>query len=80
MDPSLGKLAKISSLNEVLRLGRSYELVYQLWAQLTLSAVRINVDVTWSRDEIIVSFSTCSVTSTYHVCIHFVAFLIHHSQ
>ena len=39
VDPNLGILAKISSLIEVLHLGGSYELVYQLWAQFTLSAV-----------------------------------------
>ena len=30
VDPNLGVMAKVSSLNEVLRLGGSYELVYQL--------------------------------------------------
>ena len=45
-------------LIEVLRLGRSYELVYHLWVQFTLSAVRVNVDVTWSRDEVLVSSYT----------------------
>ena len=48
-----------SSLIEVLRLGGSYELVYQLWAQFTLSAVRLNVDVTSSRDEVLVSIYFC---------------------
>ena len=46
VDLNLGVMAKVSSLIEVLRLGGSYELVYRLWAQFTLSAVRINVDVT----------------------------------
>ena len=55
MDPNLGVMAKVSSLIEVPRLGGSYELVYRLWAQFTLSAVRVNVDVTWSRDEVLVS-------------------------
>ena len=55
VDPNLGVMAKVSSLIEVLRLGGSYELVYRLWAQFTLSAVRVNVDVTWSRDEVLVS-------------------------
>ena len=58
MDPNLGLMAKVSSLIEVLRLGGSYELVYRLWAQFTLSAVRVNVDVTWSRNEVLV----CSYT------------------
>ena len=46
VDPNLGVMAKVSSIIEVLRLGGSYELVYRLWAQFTLSAVRVNVDVT----------------------------------
>ena len=54
VDPNLGVMAKVSSLIEVLRLSRSYELVYRLWAQFTLSAVRVNVDVTWSREEVLV--------------------------
>ena len=44
VDPNLGIMAKVSSLIEVLRLGGSYELVYQLLAQFTLSAVRFNVN------------------------------------
>ena len=55
VDPNLGVMAKVSFFIEVLRLGGSYELVYRLWAQFTLSAVRVNVDVTWSRDEVLVS-------------------------
>ena len=55
VDPNLGVMANVSSLIEVLRLGGSYELVYRLWAQFTLSAVRVKVDVTWSRDEVLVS-------------------------
>ena len=80
VDTNLGILAKISYLIEVLRLGGSYELVYQLWAQLALSAVRLNLDVTWSSDEVLVSISTCCVSSTYHECIRLVACLVHHSQ
>ena len=46
VDPNLGIMARVFfSLIEVLRLGGSYELVYQLWAQFTLSAVRVNVEV-----------------------------------
>ena len=71
VDPNLGVMAKFSSLIEVLRLGGSYELVYQLWALFTLSAVRVNVDVTWSRDEVLVSIYICSVYSTWPVCIQF---------
>ena len=66
VDPNLGVMAKVSSLIEVLRLGGSYELVYQLWAQFTLSAVRVNVDVTWSCDEVLVRSYTL-------LCIFYVA-------
>ena len=72
VDPDLGVMAKVSSLIEVLRLGGCYELVYQLWAQFTLSAVRVNVDVTWLRDEVLVSIYVCSVYSTWPVCIELV--------
>ena len=72
VDRNLGVMAKVSSLIEVLRLGGSYDLVYQLWAQFTLSAVRVNVDVTWSRDEVLVSIYICSVSSTWPVCIQIV--------
>ena len=52
---SLPVLAKVSALVEVLRLGGSYELLHQLWSQFTLIAGQVNVDVTWSRDEVLVS-------------------------
>ena len=65
VDPNLGVMAKVSSLIEVLRLGGSYELVYRLWAQFTLSAVRVNVDITWSRDEVLVS--SYSLLRMFHV-------------
>ena len=69
VDPNLGVTAKVSSLIEVLRLGGSYELVYQLWAQFTLSAVRVKVDVTWSRDEVLVSSYTL-LRVFYVACVH----------
>ena len=74
MDPNLGVMAKVSSLIEALRLGGSYELVYRLWAQFTLSAVRVNVDVTWSRDEVLVS--SYSLLRIFHVaCVHPICWL-----
>ena len=69
VDPNLGVMAKVSSLIEVLRPGASYELVYRLWAQFTLSAVRVNVDVTWSRDEVLVS-SYRLLRVFYVACVH----------
>ena len=64
VDPNIGIMAKVCSLSEVLRLGGSHELLYSLWAQFTLSAVRVNVDVTWSRAEVLLSTSICAVLST----------------
>ena len=54
LDAKLPVLAKVSSLVEVLRLGGSYELVHQLWSQFTITASRVNIHVTWSRDELLV--------------------------
>ena len=69
VNPNLGVMAKVSSLIEVLRLGGSYELIYRLWAQFTLSAVRVNVDVTWSRDDVLVS-SYRLLRVFYVACVH----------
>ena len=69
VDPNFRVMAKVSSFIEVLRLGGSYELVYRLWAQFTLSAVRVNVDVTWSRDEVLVSSYTL-LRTFYVACVH----------
>ena len=69
VDQNLGLMAQLSNLIETLRLGGSYELVYSLWAQFTLSAVRVNVDVKWSRDEVLVSsFSLLRIF--YVACVH----------
>ena len=54
LDATLPVVAKVSSLIEVLRLGAPYELVSQLWSQFTLIASRVNIDVAWSRDEVLV--------------------------
>ena len=81
VDPHIGIMAKDSCFIETLRLGRSYELVYQLWAQFTLSAGRINVEVMWSHKEVLVGICTCCVSSTsHHVGIYFVACSLYHSQ
>ena len=80
-DPNLGVMAKVSSLIEVLRLGGSFELVYHLWAQFTLSAVRVNVDDTWSRDEVLVSsytFAPCILRGLFASNLWTV--LVHHPE
>ena len=57
-DPQLPVLAKLSSLVDVLQLGGSYELLERLWERFVLTASRVNVSVTWSRNEVLVS-SVC---------------------
>ena len=51
---TLPVVAKVSSLIETLRLGGPYELVSHLWSQFTLIASRVNLEVAWSRDEVLV--------------------------
>ena len=63
-DATLPVVAKVSSLIEILRLGGPYELVNQLWSQFTLIASRVNIDVTWSQDEVLVGISLL-VVATY---------------
>ena len=63
-DATLPVLAKVSSLIEVLRLGGPYELVNHWWSQFTLTASRVNIDVTWSRDDVVVGSFLLHV-STY---------------
>ena len=53
--------AQVSSSLEVLRLGGSYELVEQQWAQFSHTAICINIEVCWSRNEVLVSIRICSV-------------------
>ena len=65
VDASLPVLAKVASLVEALRLGGSYELVHQLWSQFTLVAGQVNVDVTWSWDEVLVSGFLCHSVGTH---------------
>ena len=55
VDVSYPVLAKVSALVETLRLGGSYELVHQLWSQFTRIARQVNVNVTWLRNEVLVS-------------------------
>ena len=57
-DPQLPVLAKVSSLVDVLQLGGNYELVERLWERFVLTASPVNVSVTWSRNEVLIS-SVC---------------------
>ena len=70
-DPQLPVLAKVSSLVDVLQLGGSYELVERLWERFVLTASRVNVCVTWSRIEVLVSSvvpRNICVGSLSHIC------------
>ena len=74
LDATLPVVAKVSSFIEVLRLGGPYELVSQLWSQFTLIATRVNIDVAWSRDEVLVGIvlllvATCTCSLVYWYCV-----------
>ena len=74
LNATLPVAAKLSSLIEVLRLGGPCELVSQLWSPFTLIASRVNIDVTWSRDEVLVGIAlllvaTCTCSLAYWCCV-----------
>ena len=74
LDATLPVVEKVSSLIEVLQLGCPYELVSQLWAQFTLIASLVNIDVAWSRDEVLVGIvlllvATCTCSLAYWCCV-----------
>ena len=71
-DLQLPVLAKVSSLVDVLQLGGSYELVERLWERFVLTASRVNVSVTWSWNEVLVS----SMCPPEHMCRLFVTYLL----
>ena len=73
-NPQLPVLAKVSSLVDVLQLGGSYELVERLWERFVLTASWVNVSVTWSRNEVLVS----SVCHPEHMCMLLVTYLLIH--
>ena len=73
-DATLPVVAKVSSLIETLRLGGPYDLVSQLWSQFTLIASRVNIEVAWSRDEVLVGivllvFTTHACSLVYWCCV-----------
>ena len=71
---TLPVVAKVSSLIEVVRLGGPYELVSQLWRQFTQITIRVNIDVAWSRDEVLVGIvlllvATCTCSLALWCCV-----------
>ena len=80
VDVSLPVPANFSALVEALRSSKSYELVHQLWSQFTLIAGQVNVEVTWSRDEVLVSgflLPYCTYSSRLYIV---VSLLVNHPQ
>ena len=72
-DATLPVVAKVSSLIEILRLGGPYEL-NRLWSQFTLIASRVNIDVAWSRDKVLVGIvlllvATYTCSLAYWCCV-----------
>ena len=65
-DATLPVVANVSSLIETLRLGGPYELVSQLWSQFTLIASRVNTEVAWSQEEVLVGIVLLVMTT--HTC------------
>ena len=69
VDPQLSVLTKMSCLVDALRMGSSYELIEKLWAQFVVTAGPNNIEVAWTRDEVLVS--------SVNFRDHFVSFSIH---
>ena len=55
VDPLLPVAEKVSCLLNALKKGSSYELVENLLAQFVLIAGRVNTQVAWTRDDVLVS-------------------------
>ena len=79
-DATLPVVAKVSSLSEVLRLGGPYELVSQLWSQFTLITSRVNIDVAWSRDEVLVGNVLILVTTYTCSPVYWCCVLVDHRE
>ena len=73
-------LAKVSSLIETLRLGGPYELVSQLWSQFTLIASRVNIEVAWSRDEVLVGIVLLVITTHTSSLAYWCCVLVDHLE
>ena len=69
VDPQLPVLPKLYCLVDALRIGASYELIQKLWAQFLLTTGPVNIEVAWTRDEVLVG--------SVNFRNHFVSFPIH---
>ena len=54
VEPQLPVLTNVFCLVDALRMGRSYELIEKLWAQVVLNAGLVNLQVAWTLDEVLV--------------------------
>ena len=72
VDPQLPVLTKVSCLVDALKMGGSYGLVEELWAQFVLTAGPVNTEVAWTRDEVLVGsvdFRNRSVSFSIHIAV-----------
>ena len=67
VDPQLPILVTVSSLLEAVQRDGSYEFVQQLWAQFSLTPSCVNIEVVWSRNEVLVNIRIFYVSYTYFV-------------
>ena len=56
VEPQLPVLTKVSLLLDALKMGGSYEFFKKLWSQILLTAGRVNTEVAWTCDEVLVGF------------------------
>ena len=54
VDPQLPVLTNASCLMDALKMGGSYELFQMLWVPFVLTAGRVNIEIAWTRDEVLV--------------------------
>ena len=54
VDPQLPVLTKVSCLVDALKMGGNCELIEKLWAQFVLTAIPVNTEVAWTRDDVLV--------------------------
>ena len=79
-DATLPVVAKVSSLIEILRLGGPYELVNQLRSQFTMIASRLNIDVAWSQDEVLVGILLLLVATNMCSLAYCLSVLVDHLE
>ena len=72
IDPQLPVLTKVSCLVDALKMGGTYGLIEELWAQFVLTAGPVKREVAWTRDEVLVGsvdFRNPSVSFLIHIVV-----------